>query len=765
MPGQSKSFMALHGARLVDSGFPVIPIMPGTKKPGRLRKGTWRDYPGWTKHCQRPTTEHEIAIWSEWPEAGVGIAGGRVAGIDIDVVSDGDLALRIERLARERLGDTPAIRIGRAPKRLLVYRTAAPFKGFKLTPIEVLCEGQQFLAFAIHPDTGRPYQWTEESLADLDMMDLPEITEDQARAFAEEAYAMVPEHLRPARLARSETHRCTEVGPAELNGTPEAIAAALRHIPNDDLDYDSWVRIGMALKGALGDEGQSLFTDWSEQSAKNVVEITIKAWESFRPTSIGAGTIYHHAMAAGWSPDRALLLNGEIQVNGRHPARALLDRLNLAEPTASLQPPPPCPVDVAGLDGVLKDLVDYMLATAKRPQPVLAVGASLCALGALMGRKYRTETDLRSNLYVVGIADSGSGKNHSREIVNELFFESGLASHLGGNKIASGAGLLTALHRQPSILFQLDEFGMFLSAAADRKRSPRHITDILDTMTELYTAAGSVFLGAEYANRDGKNERRDINQPCLGIYGTTTPQHFWGALQSANVVDGSLARFIVFQTEDDYPEENEAAGLRKSPPSLLEGLQRIASGGGRKSSGNIAGMTTDPATAPDPLTVPMAPEAREIFRDLSLKVTAQLREARGTRYTSILARIGENAAKLALIRAVSFDPVSPTIRAVDARWAIALVRHCADQTMVEVERHVAENPIERNHKRVLAIVSSAGEAGLTKSEVIRRTQFLDKRQRDDVLAALTEAGQIGTGLRPTATKPVMVLRVAREASA
>jgi hypothetical protein len=42
-----------------------------------------------------------------------------------------------------------------------------------------------------------------------------------------------------------------------------------------------------------------------------------------------------------------------------------------------------------------------MIDTARRPQPLLAVGASLCALGALMGRKYRTETNLRSNLYML----------------------------------------------------------------------------------------------------------------------------------------------------------------------------------------------------------------------------------------------------------------------------------------------------------------------------------------------------------------------------
>ena len=113
--------------------------------------------------------------------------------------------VRIEELARERLGDTPAVRIGRAPKRLLVYRTETPFKGFKLSPIEILCEGQQFVAFAIHPDTGRPYEWPEESLAEIDIGRLPAITEAQARAFAEEAYALLPETLRPARLAGWQT--------------------------------------------------------------------------------------------------------------------------------------------------------------------------------------------------------------------------------------------------------------------------------------------------------------------------------------------------------------------------------------------------------------------------------------------------------------------------------------------------------------------------------------------------------------------------------
>ncbi|MFM7306153.1 MAG: hypothetical protein ACKO4X_22825 [Alphaproteobacteria bacterium] len=49
-----KDFMAQFGARLVDNGYPVIPIMPGAKVPGHFRKGAWAAYPDWTRHCDRP---------------------------------------------------------------------------------------------------------------------------------------------------------------------------------------------------------------------------------------------------------------------------------------------------------------------------------------------------------------------------------------------------------------------------------------------------------------------------------------------------------------------------------------------------------------------------------------------------------------------------------------------------------------------------------------------------------------------------------------
>ena len=194
------SWMARLGARLVTNGYPILPIAPGTKKPGRRIRGKWLDYPDWPRHAARATTDVEVATWSAWPGCGIGILGGAVAALDIDIAEDAELALRIEQLARERLGDTPALRIGRAPKRLLVYRTAEPFRGIRRAPLEMLCLGQQFVAYAVHPDTGQPYAWPEEGLADLDIESLPVIDAAMAAAFIDEALALIPAASRPRSL-------------------------------------------------------------------------------------------------------------------------------------------------------------------------------------------------------------------------------------------------------------------------------------------------------------------------------------------------------------------------------------------------------------------------------------------------------------------------------------------------------------------------------------------------------------------------------------
>jgi len=737
------NYMAQFGARLVANGYSILPIAPGTKKPGRFRSGEWGELPGWPQYSERRPTELEVATWAKWPEAGIGVVGGAVAAVDIDICDDPDLAIRIEGLCREHLGDSPALRIGRAPKRLLVYRAATPFKGIKHHPLEVLCLGQQFVAYAVHPDTGAPYVWPEEGLADLDIDSLPEITEARARSFLEAAMALIPERLRPVRLDTGGGDR-PALGQAQ-EGTLPAIKAALSWLPNADLDYDSWMRVGMALKGALGEDGADLFATWSSQAGKNDATFTGKSWVGFKPTSIGAGTIYHLAMERGWKPDAALVLDGSVEPDPVHPAAGLLAAMVDAgdipdendKPVLTTVPSAP---SLDRLDGVLKLMVEHIVASAIRPQPWLAVGASLTALGTLMGRKVRTESNLRSNLNVVGIAESGGGKDHARKAIKEIFTQACFEAHLGGERIASGAGLISALTRQPSSLFQIDEFGRFMANVVDKRRAPKHLSEIWDLFTELATSAGTTFMGAEYADQK-ERPRQDIIEPCASVHGVSAPGPFWDALSSGSLQDGSLARFLVFRSEDDIPDRNRRpASLADLPKPLLKGVKAVAAVGSR-SRGNLAQMGSA-TVRPDPATVPMDPEALVIFDALDEDMTARQRAALGTDQGAVLARVWENTAKIALIKAVSANPRAPVIRGVDAEWARDLVAHCVGTLLVQAERHIADTDAERHHKRVLEIVRKAGRKGIKQRDLTRKCQFLDPKTRRDTLQSLQESEQI-----------------------
>jgi hypothetical protein len=233
--------------------------------------------------------------------------------------------------------------------------------------------------------------------------------------------------------------------------------------------------------------------------------------------------------------------------------------------------------------------------------------------------------------------------------------------------------------------------------------------------------------------------------------------HFWQALQAANVADGSLARFIILQSEDDFPDSNEDYGVIDPPQDLIDRLRLIHEGGGKLAS-NLTDVGAIDEIMPVPRIVPIDDAARRIFQALDRDVVKDLRLSRGSGTSSILARIEENATKLALIRAVSRDPVDPVIEASDAEWGILIARHCAEQTIREVGMRVSENITESNHKRALMILQAAGEDGMARREFTRRTQFMDLRQRESVLKTLQDADLISLELRQAKGRPAQWIK-------
>jgi hypothetical protein len=137
----------------------------------------------------RPTDSEwlrKVLRSNRYPGCNVGIVCGRAIAIDIDA-DDPAEAERLKGLTVQHLGPTPFRRIGRYPRTLLLYRPADRIDSCKIGCIDVLSFGKQFVAYGIHPDTGRPYEWANSRFnpATAKLEELPIITAASVQAFAE----------------------------------------------------------------------------------------------------------------------------------------------------------------------------------------------------------------------------------------------------------------------------------------------------------------------------------------------------------------------------------------------------------------------------------------------------------------------------------------------------------------------------------------------------------------------------------------------------
>jgi hypothetical protein len=133
------------------------------------------------------------------------------------------------------------------------------------------------------------------------------------------------------------------------------------------------------------------------------------------------------------------------------------------------------------------------------------------------------------------------------------------------------------------------------------------------------------------------------------------------------------------------------------------------------------------------------------------EATDLLRLHRGTYATALFGRYAENTAKLAMIAAVSRNPAKPVTQAHDVAWAAKLVEHCIGTLLREAERRVSENDTEAKHKQLLAIIRDGGRQ--TRSDITRRSQFLSRREREEIVTSLIEAGLVTMEIEPGTTKP------------
>lgn len=251
------------------------------KAPGRFRNGVWTGQKDW--YTYEPT-EADIGRWSDL-KANTGMKAGLFPALDVDIM-DVALVRRVLTIARDTLG-LGAVRVGRRPKALVMYRLAddaALFGPVRLKftlngskhIVEFLGEGAQYLVGGIHPTTRRPYEWLG-PLSPMQPEALPAINLDGVKAFFAAVVTML-EGLGAEITSRgSAVQRPAHVDAVALrppvaddDAAVEAVRELVHAIGNTDEDFptrESYVNMLIAIKGALYfDEGAALDVahEWSD---------------------------------------------------------------------------------------------------------------------------------------------------------------------------------------------------------------------------------------------------------------------------------------------------------------------------------------------------------------------------------------------------------------------------------------------------------------------------------------------------------------------
>lgn len=153
--------------------------------------------------------------------------------------------------------------------------------------LEVFCSSQ-FFTF-----TGRQFAGSPDTLSPISEAEL-----DRLRVLVRGA--------RPAAApARANTSAPLSPGAGDLRAR---LDAALAYISPEG--HDTWIRVGMALYSALGDNGFRVWDYWSSRADSYGGEEELKKrWASFgkRGVNITEATIFKMGLDGGWKPPRAVL--------------------------------------------------------------------------------------------------------------------------------------------------------------------------------------------------------------------------------------------------------------------------------------------------------------------------------------------------------------------------------------------------------------------------------------------------------------------------
>ena len=302
------------------------------------------------------------------------------------------------------------------------------------------------------------------------------------------------------------------------------------------------------------------------------------------------------------------------------------------------------------------------------------------------------------------------------------------------------------------MLFQTDEIDGLMTKI-NLGRDARHEA-IMNVLLKMYTSASSPYPMRVKAGK----EAGVIDQPCLCIFGTAIPKHYYEALSLKMLSNGFFARMLILET--GKRGKSQDAAVREVPEAVLATAQWWADFSPGEKRGNLADWH------PIPKIVEHTPEAGDVLRAFRERAETEYGLAEDTvdqAGMAIWARANEKARRLALIYACSANHTDPRITADAARWACDFVDHQTRRMLFMAAEYVSENDFDARCKKLVATLrkwrEKHGDAWMPFWQINRKHPW-SEREHEEVRTTLLNQRLIEYQERKTGGTPQRLYRLA-----
>jgi hypothetical protein len=381
--------------------------------------------------------------------------------------------------------------------------------------------------------------------------------------------------------------------------------------------------------------------------------------------------------------------------------------------------------------GVVGEIIDFICATGRRPNRVLALATAITVVGTLIGRRVAGPTESATHLYAVAIGPTGCGKQHLLNSAMTLMTAAGAGGHLGPGEFMSMSAIISHITRKPLSLCVADEYGAFIARATHKKASS-HETALSKILRTLWGTSFAPMAGLEWAQR----ELKAIQCPALSILGVSTADEFQAALQGDSVNNGFLNRHLMLESNLRSDDRDPEANLRQIPDDFRHRLRRLYEWTDPSKLMSI----DDPEAVFEPEILPWTDDAAQAsYFEFVRACDEYMDEHAGTK--PYLARCSEIAVRLATIRAAGMLEHGGCVTKEDMEWG-ADIAWTAGQSLVAAAMNYTPGNERRNwYEKIL---------GFVERRLVVKTRDIQQHihgalrspEIKDILGQLVEAGHI-----------------------